>query len=226
MITIISIWKNKLEDILKIIPLENNVGLGDALNIGLKNCTYELVARMDTDDISLPNRFEEQIKIFEKNEIDICSSWISEFKYDENKINSFRKLPENHHDIVKYAKIRCPINHPAVMYRKTIVNKAGGYQKMMLMEDYYLWGRMIVSGAKFYNIQNVLLSMRTGDGMLERRSGVKYAKSEIILLKEFKKIGLLTTIEYVKNLFIRVPIRVLPIKILKFAYQFLRNKKV
>lgn len=217
-------WKEKLKDILVIVPLEQNVGLGDALNIGMKHCTYELIARMDTDDISLPNRFEKQLKVFENSDIDICSGWLSEFEDDETKIKSYKKLPENHDDIVRYAKVRCPINHPTVMYKKSSVEKAGGYQKMMLMEDYYLWGRMIVKGARFYNIQDVLLNMRAGDSMIQRRAGMVYAKSELRLLNEFKKIGFLTTGEYIKNLFIRVPIRFMPIGILKFAYGLLRSK--
>lgn len=218
-------WKIKIGNIFKMIPLEKNVGLGDALNIGIRHCTYELIARMDTDDISLPNRFENQLKIFENSNIDICSSWLSEFEDDELKIKSYKKLPENHDDIVRYAKVRCPINHPTVMYKKSAVEIAGGYQKMMLLEDYYLWGRMIVKGARFYNIQVVLLNMRAGDSMIQRRAGIVYAKSELRLLNEFKKIGFLTISEYIKNLFIRVPIRLMPIGILKFAYGLLRSKK-
>lgn len=220
----ISKWKNKLNEIMKIVPLENNMGLGDALNVGLKECTYELVARMDTDDISIPYRFEKQLKIFENSNIDICSSWISEFDKNENNIKSLKKLPENHDDIVRYAKLRCPVNHPTVMYKKSAVEKAGGYQKMMLMEDYYLWGRMILKGARFYNIQDVLLNMRAGDSMIQRRAGMMYVKSELKLLNEFRKIGFLTMREYVKNLLIRIPIRLMPIGILKFAYGFLRTK--
>lgn len=122
-------WKNKLNEIMKIVPLENNMGLGDALNVGLKECTNELVARMDTDDISLPTRFLEQIEIFNKNNIDLCSSWIDEFDNDENKIISSRKVPEYNEDIIKFSKMRNPINHPAVMFKKQSVIDAGNYKK-------------------------------------------------------------------------------------------------
>lgn len=218
-------WREKLGDVFKTIPLGQNVGLGDALNEGIKHCSYELIARMDTDDISLSDRFEKQLKVFDNSDIDICSGWLSEFEDDEANIKSYKKLPEYHDEIVRYAKVRCPINHPTVMYKKSAVERAGGYQKMMLMEDYYLWGRMIVTGAKFYNIQDTLLNMRAGDSMLQRRAGIVYAKSELRLLNEFKKIGFLSTGEYIKNLSIRVPIRLMPIGILKFAYGFLRSKK-
>lgn len=217
-------WKTKLGDVLKIIPLEKNVGLGDALNEGIKHCSYELIARMDTDDISLPDRFEKQLKVFDNSDIDICSGWLSEFEDDENVITSYRKLPQNHDEILKYAKTRSPISHPAVMFKKSMVEQAGGYKKMMLMEDYYLWIRMIMKKAKFYNIQEVLLHMRAGDSMLERRWGLKYAKSELALSREFYKIGFLDIKEYIKIVFIRVPIRFVPKKLFKIAYRMLRAK--
>ena len=178
-------WQDKLGDIFKTIPLETNVGLGNALNEGIKHCSHELVARMDTDDISLPDRFEKQLKVFENSNIDICSSWISEFDNDEAKIISYRKIPEKHDEIVSYSKNRNGVNHPAAMYKKAIVEKSGGYKKMMWFEDYYLWGRAIAGGAKLYNIQESLVSMRAGHEQLERRSGFKYAMSEINLQKEF-----------------------------------------
>ena len=110
--------KEKIGEVFKTVPLEKNVGLGDALNAGIKHCSYELIARMDTDDISIPNRFEKQLKAFENNDIDICSSWVSEFDSDENEIILYRKLPEKHNEIIVYSKMRSPINHPAVMYKK------------------------------------------------------------------------------------------------------------
>jgi len=216
-------WKNKLGNIFKVIPLEKNLGLGDALNSGLKNCSYELVARMDTDDIANPKRFEKQLKIFENGDVDICSSWVSEFEEDENSIISYRKLPENHRDLVEYGKLRCPINHPAVMYKKSVVEKAGGYQKMMWFEDYYLWARMILSGAKFYNIQESLVNMRAGYGMLERRSGLRYGISEYNLQKEFLKLGFIDRFEFVRNVMIRFLTRIAPKSFVKIIYQKLRN---
>lgn len=219
----ISRWKDKLKDILVIVPLEQNVGLGDALNIEMKHCTYELIARMDTDDISLSNRFEKQLEVFESSDIDICSAWISEFDKDEEKILGFRKLPQYHEDIIRYSKTRCPINHPAVMYKKSVVEKAGGYKKMIWFEDYYLWARMILNSTKFYNIQEVLVNMRAGYGQLERRSGLEYAKKELNLLNTLKKEGFLSIFEYSKNLVIKIPIRLLPKSIIKIVYKFLRK---
>jgi len=216
-------WQEKLGDRFRTIPLEQNVGLGDALNIGLQHCSYEIVARMDTDDIAMPDRFEKQLKVFKNGDIDICSSWVSEFDSDENIIVSYRKLPQYHEDILKFAKKRNPINHPAVMYKKSIVEKAGGYKKMMWFEDYYLWARMIQNGAKFYNIQEPLVKMRAGYGQLERRSGLKYALSELEFQKTLYKIGFLNLFEFIRNSLIRFIVRVVPKRVVKKVYKILRS---
>ena len=160
---------------------------------------------------------------YENSDVDICSSWVSEFQDDEKIISSYRKLPELNEDISKYGKVRCPINHPAVMYKKLIVTKAGGYKKMMWFEDYYLWARMIVIGAKFYNIQEALVNMRAGYGQLERRSGLKYAISEYNLQKEFLKLKFINIFEFLRNVSIRFFTRVIPKKFVKLIYKLLRS---
>ena len=217
-------WQKKLGYIFKTIPLEHNVGLGDALNIGLQNCSYEIVARMDTDDIARSDRFEKQLKVFESSDIDICSSWVGEFDNDENKIVSYRKLPQNYEEIVDFAKKRNPINHPAVMYKKLVVQNAGGYKKMMWFEDYYLWIRMIKNGAKFYNIQEPLVNMRAGYGQLERRSGLKYAIEELKFQKELFDLKFLSFLQFIKNIIIRFISRVIPKVFVKYIYKIVRKK--
>ena len=215
-------WQEKLGKVFKTIPLEGNVGLGDALNIGLQNCSYKLVARMDTDDIAMPDRFEKQLKVFENSDIDICSSWVSEFDSDESKIVSYRKLPEYHTEIIKFAKKRNAINHPAVMYKKYTVENAGGYKKMDWFEDYYLWARMMINDAKFYNIQKPLVNMRAGYGQLERRGGLIYAIKEFKFMCQLKKIGFLTISQFLTNISIRFTARILPKNLLKIIYKKIR----
>ena len=128
---------------LKVISLPTNRGLGKALNEGLKHCSYDLVARMDTDDIAKPDRFEKQLAIFlEHPEIDVVGAWIDEFEGEVSNVLSMRKVPEQHENILRFAKGRCPVNHPVVMFRKSAVLKAGGYKHFPLFEDYYLWVRM------------------------------------------------------------------------------------
>lgn len=220
--TEISKWQMKLGNNLKCVPLEKNIGLGEALNIGLRHCSNELVARMDTDDISLPQRFEKQLLVFEYNDIDVCSAWISEFEHDEINPDTIRKVPEKHDDIVLYAKYRSPINHIPVMFKKAAVLNAGGYKHMLWLEDYYLWVRMILSGARFYNIQEPLANIRAGEEQLVRRSGWGYAKSELALFKQFRILGFLSIAEFVKVSLLRLPVRLMPKSIIKFVYKQLR----
>ena len=220
---VVNRWEEKLCGAFRTIPLEKNVGLGDALNIGLQECQSEIVARMDTDDIANPQRFEKQLKIFEDNKMDMCSSWVSEFDDDENKIISHRKLPEIHDAIVEFAKKRNPFNHPAVMYKKSAVELVGGYQKMMWFEDYYLWVRMIMNGSKLCNIQEALVKMRAGYGQLERRSGWRYALNELLFQRELLRMGFINGREFVRNVMIRLMIRVAPKSIVKIVYKRLRD---
>ena len=205
---------------LKVISLPTNRGLGKALNEGLKHCSYDLVARMDTDDIAKPNRFEKQLEIFKNHpEIDIVSSWIDEFEGDITHIISIRKVPEFHKDIYKYAKKRCPINHPAVMFRKSTVLAAGGYKHFPLFEDYYLWVRMLMNDAKFYNIQESLLYFRTSTDMFKRRGGWNYAINEYKLQKEFKNIGFINNIDFFYNISVRFISRILPNRLRTIFYK-------
>jgi len=220
---IIRKWKEKLGETLKVISLEENIGLGNALNIGLKECSYELVARMDTDDISASDRFEKQLKIFENNDIDICSSWVSEFEDTEENIISHRKLPREDDELIEFSKKRNPLNHPAVMYKKSAVQNAGGYKDMPWLEDYYLWVRMIASRAKMYNIQEPLVKMRAGYAQLERRGGFKYALSELKLQKEFLRLHHINYLEFARNVFIRFTSRIVPKYLLKKIYSRIRT---
>ena len=128
----------KITSIIKVVELSANQGLGNALNAGMEFCTFSLIARMDTDDIAKSNRFERQLDIFEKySEIDVVGAWIDEFEGDVSHVISTRKLPEWHDEIVHFAKLRNPINHPVVMFKKEAVLAAGGYQHFPFFEDYY-----------------------------------------------------------------------------------------
>lgn len=220
---IIKFWTVKLEGKLKIIHLKYNVGLGKALNVGLTHCTNELVARMDTDDISCATRFEKQLKIFETKSIDICGSWITEFDNNENDIVSYRRVPEMHDEITSYSKKRNPLNHPSVMYKKSEIEKIDSYQTLHGFEDYYLWNRAIQAGLKIYNIQEPLVNMRAGYGQLQRRGGLYYARNEIIFQNRLYKMGYINFFEYIRNLSMRVSIRLFPKYFLKKIYQSLRD---
>ena len=197
--------------ILKVISLPVNQGLGKALNEGLKHCSYDLVARMDTDDIAKPDRFEKQIRVFQEHpELDVVGAWIDEFEETTSNIISTRKLPEVHDDMCQFAKKRNPENHPVIMFRKQAVLAAGGYQHFPLFEDYYLWIRMLQNGAKFYNIQESLLYFRFSPAMFKRRGGLKYVTTELRFQNQLRNLGFITSSEYLYNVFIRVITRMMP----------------
>lgn len=212
--------------ILKVVPLPKNQGLGKALNEGLKHCSYDLVARMDTDDIAKSDRFEKQIKVFQTHpELDVVGAWIDEFENTPQDILSVRKVPETSAEIYSYCAKRCPVNHPVVMFRKSAVLAAGGYQHFPLFEDYYLWVRMLKHGAKFYNIQESLLYFRTSPDMFKRRGGWKYACDEVRFQKVMHQLGMISCWRFVLNVMIRFPVRVMPNKLRELIYKWLLRKK-
>lgn len=166
------------------IPIKENVGLGKALNIGLRHCSNEWVFRMDTDDICVPERFEKQISFIQNHpEIDILSGQIEEFENSELNITGVKQVPLNHNDIIKLSKTRNPFNHMAIAYRKSVIESVGGYQHHMYMEDYNLWLRVLASGYLSANLEDTLVKVRAGQDMIRRRRGKAYVKSEWQLLQ-------------------------------------------
>lgn len=213
-------FSSKNKGLFKIVPLKKNVGLGLALKEGVKHCTYDLIARMDSDDICLRNRFERQLSILKKNKnVSIVGGLISEFNDSIAEKMKIRIVPKNDDEIKKYFKIRNPMNHVSVMIRKSDLLKVGSYKDFYQHEDYYLWGRMIKKGMKFYNIQEVLVYVRVGFGMYGRRGGVKYLRNDIKIQKEFYKDGLITMPEAIKYIMLRIPVRIIPNKIRELIYK-------
>ena len=201
---------NKYKTCLDILRLEKNSGLGIALQQGLLRCKYKLVARMDSDDISLPNRFELQLKEFEKNpNLTIVGGYIREFDSQTGKKISVRKVPLDDEKIKKYIKTRSPFNHPTVMFKKGDVLKAGNYQTFYQMEDYYLWVRLVKANYQMKNIPEVLLEFRTDSEMFARRGGYKYFRSNKDLLKQMLKMKIINYPYYLFNVTIRVIAQVL-----------------
>lgn len=209
--------------LLHTVSLPVNQGLGKALNEGLKHCRYPLIARMDTDDIANPDRFEKQLQVFEQHpEVDICSAWIEEFEDTPTRILAVKKLPETHAEIQKYARHRCPINHPVVMYKKEAVLKAGGYEGFP--EDYRLWVKMLGKGARFYNLQESLLYFRFSPSMVKRRGGWRYALADMKSQIDFYRMGFLNLPTLVCNLLIRLTVRLTPNRLRSVIYRKMLRK--
>ena len=185
---------------LNVVRLAKNGGLGNALNEGIKHCKNELVARRDSDDIAYQDRCEKQIAVFYKHpEVSICSGIVEEFTSTPDVVDAKRVPPEAHEEIVEFAKKRNPFNHPCVMYKKSAVEAVGSYQDFYLLEDYYLWLRMLMAGYQGYNIQESLLHMRAGSDMYLRRADWKYAKTQARLFKFMKSQGFIDEGQYIKS---------------------------
>ena len=214
-------WKYKLGGKLKIITLDRNVGLGHSLQYGLLNCTNEIVARTDTDDICREDRFEKQIKFLDNNpDIDVVGCWVAEFENNVNNIISIRKVPISDNKIKKYARFRNPFNHPSVVFRKHAILTCGGYQPFRALEDYYLWVRMILKGRRFANLPEPLLLFRLDKYTFDRRGSLKYLFNEIKLQIFFLKVNFINLPIFIYNIFLRAIVRSFPNKIRKYFYMF------
>ena len=211
----------------KIIRLEKNSGLGNALKICVENCTNELIARMDSDDVAIPNRFEMQINYLNKHKnVDIVGGYISEFIGEENNIISHRIVPLEDTDLKKFLKKRCPFNHMTVMFKKSAVLKSGGYIDWHYNEDYFLWIRMYQLGCVFSNLPKVLVNVRTGENQFARRGGYKYYKSEKKLQKYMLKNKVISYFTYIINCTKRFIVRVaFPNKLRAFIYKKFARKQ-
>ena len=226
---VIEKYKNQYSNLFKIIPLEKNSGLGEALRIGVLNCSNELIARMDTDDIAKNDRFKKQIQFFQEYpNVDLVGSWISEFEDEPDKIISYRQLPIEHQEIYKFGQFRCPVNHMTVMYRKDAVLKAGNYQTFKNIEDYYLWGRMLKQGAVFANIPECLVNVRAGNSMLKRRANLTYFfNSEFPLHTELYRMGFINLKQYLRNISSTFLLRAIPQWAMAIIYRkFLRKENI
>lgn len=218
--SVIAAKQQEMGESLHVVRLVKNSGLGNALNEGIKHCKNELVARMDSDDIAYRDRCEKQIAVFNTHsEVSICSGIVEEFTTNSNTVDTKRVPPETNAEIVEFAKKRNPFNHPCVMYKKSAVEAVGSYQDFYLLEDYYLWLRMLMAGYQGYNIQEPLLHMRAGSDMYLRRAGWKYAKTQAKLFKFMKQQGFIGNGQYIKSCVIRSGSALAPNWLRKFMFE-------
>ena len=195
--------------IMKVIPLPKNMGHAIARHTGLEAANNDLCAVMDADDLSVPNRFEKQLKAFEEHpEVSVVGGLINEFIHTTDNVVGTRIVPEKDSDVKEYLKSRCPMNLVTVMLKKSDVMKVGGYQDWYCEEDYYLWIRLALGGYKFYNIQENLVNVRVGEEMYQRRGGKKYFESEARLQKYMLDHKLISWPKYACNVTIRWAVQV------------------
>ena len=222
---IITTYENN--PLFNVIRFAENQGHGNARRAGLEACTNELVALMDADDISLPDRFEQQLTTFSENDIDIVGGNISEFIDAPDNVVAYRNVPTTDSEIKTYMKKRCPFNQVTVMFKKSAVQQVGGYIDWYCDEDYYLWIRMAQNNCKMRNTGTVLVNVRVGNDMYNRRGGKKYFKSEAKLQKYMLTHKIIGFDTYVINVTKRFIVqRLLPNKIRGWVFKkFARNGK-
>lgn len=208
-------------ELYNIIWLPENKGLGNALRIGVSAAKYEIIARMDSDDLSLPDRFERQIAYMETNpQCDLLGGQISEFIDDESNSVGKRIVPCRHEDILALLKGRCPFNHMSVMALRSRIIAVGNYLDWHFNEDYYLWIRMAEAGCRFANLPDVLVNVRVGKDMYARRGGWKYFRSEEGLQRYMLAHHLIGWPRYLFNITIRFLIQVtIPNRLRGFIFQ-------
>ena len=215
-------------DFFKVIRFEVNQGHGNARRAGLENCSNDLVAIMDADDISAADRFEKQLEAFEKDgELAIVGGNITEFIGEPENVIGQRTVYGSDADIKNDLKVRCPMNLVSVMFRKTSVEKAGGFIDWFCEEDYYLWIRMALADMKFSNVQDDLVNVRVGKEMYRRRGGVKYFKSEAKLQGFMLKNKVISFPRYMINVNKRLIVQVLlPNKLRGWVFKKFARKTV
>lgn len=215
--------------LIKIIRLSENMGLAHALNVGINKAKYELIARMDADDICFLDRFEKQINYIIKENLDIVGGQIIEFGKNIQDVISERKVPLNHDDLVLFMKLRSPFSHPTILFKKEVFTSLGGYDTSIFPEDYDFFVRAYLKGFKFGNINQYLLWFRLGDdytNAIKRRWGKLYAINEYKLYRNFLKLGFYNLFDFFKAVILKIPLRVLPFRVYKFIYfNILRTDK-
>lgn len=223
---VIEEYTQSYPDLFHIIRLAENGGLGKALNRGLPECRHELVARLDTDDIALPDRMEKQLEAFDLHpEISFLSCAVKEFQNDDiHDITAIKSLPLTHEELLAYAKKRSPINHPAVMFKKSAVLAVGGYRHFPYFEDYDLWVRMLQNGAKAMNLEEPLLLMRAGQAMYSRRGGFQYLKCVYRFRKHLWKCKFSSFGDFVVTMFGQTLVCLMPNGLRMKVYQKLLRK--
>jgi len=224
-LTIIKEFENSYSNF-KSVWLEINMGHAHARRIGLENCSYEIVALMDSDDINVENRFEKQLEVLlEDPSIIVVGGQIEEFDDELGETVGQRIVPLEDVAIKKYMKIRCPMNQVTVMFRKKDVLKAGGYLDWYHNEDYYLWIRMAIAEKKFKNIDDVLVKVRVNRNMYSRRGGWLYFKSERKIQQLMYSENIINSYRFITNVSIRFIVQVLmPNSLRKFLFtKFFRN---
>ena len=205
------IRKYKDNSDIKVIKLKENQGSGPASAKGVLSCQYDWIARLDSDDFSVPTRIEEQFNVYLKdNNLDIIGSNVDEYFETHENVISHVVLPETDAELQKFARRRCPLRNSAIIAKKEAILNAGNYRRFDLFEDYDLYTRMIQKGAKQYNVQKPLVLVRTSKDFYKRRGGISYAKKILRFKNEQLRNGFFTKKDYIASTLPHVSVALMP----------------
>lgn len=207
-------------DILHVVRLPENRGLGPALRAGLALCANEYIARMDSDDISLEERCEKQLSRMEEDCLDVCGASVVEVDAESRAVRGRRVLPGTHEKLAVFARRRNPFNHPSVMFRRSSVVRAGNYQDVAQFEDYDLWVRMLLNGARFGNLRETLLLMRVDSDFYARRGGTGYLRASCHFWRTARNRGFVTRAAAAGNILCRCGACLLPNRLREILYRY------
>lgn len=220
--------EKQYSDIVRVIRLERNIGIGKVRALGVEECKYEWLAFMDSDDISLPDRFEKQITYIKQHpDIDMLGGQVTEFDTTPDNIISKRIMPLEHNEIYEFAKFRNPMNNVSIMFKKSLAIKIGNYKIDYGFEDYEFIVRYLFNGYKVENIPDILVNVRSGQWMMNRRQGLEYFfKYEYVCMKAFLDMGFINYWEFLRNIFLKFPLRVMPNWMRNLIYKKVLRQKV
>lgn len=217
-------WSDNYSQVL-IVKLKTNVGLSNAMNVGLESCSFDIVFRMDADDISEPDRFKKQLLVFSNNpDVSMVGGYYRQFDCSMSKQVGERTLPLKYEEIIKYGMRRTPINHVTIAFKRSDALAVGGYPNTRLQfEDWWLALRFIKENKKIINVPEFLVDVRSSDSFYSRRSGVRYLKDEVTAMFYMYKEGILPLFYAITNILLRAPVRLAPAKTISWFYErFLR----
>lgn len=200
------------------VPLAVNGGAGIANQAGLAAATGAWIAKADADDVLVPDRFEKQVAALRASGADLCGSAMWEFDDDPDRPVRLRTNPIDHQAIAQRMRFNNPINHPTVVYRRALAVEVGGYPTMRYMQDYDLFARLLVGGARMQNLEEPLVRFRAGDSMRQRRSARGYLRLELDLQRQLRSYGLIGPVTMARNLAVRWTFRLLPQRLIQATY--------
>lgn len=220
-------FQEQCGDRLQVLRLQTNMGLGNALNRGIRMCRNEWIARMDSDDISLPDRMEKQLAYISSHpEVSVLGGQIVEFEKDPGCPVDMRSVPLQMPQIRETLRFKNPLNHVTIFYRKSAVLAAGNYEDYPGFEDYQLWARMLAQGYQMANLKDCLCQVRIGSEMYRRRGGWSFFKNTYRMQRFLLGQKLITVVQFLRNLLIRFAAAALPNRLRGAMFRKVMRKEV